>query len=43
MATTVLGQASIPEGTRVYAIGDVHGCFDELLTLNRAIDHELAG
>ena len=42
MMTTVLGQASVPEGTRVYAIGDVHGCLDELLALNEIIRAELA-
>ncbi|WP_156839915.1 metallophosphoesterase [Novosphingobium aquimarinum] len=31
---------SIPEGQRVYAIGDVHGCLDHALELARAIESD---
>jgi serine/threonine protein phosphatase 1 len=31
---------SIPEGQRVYAIGDVHGCLDQALELARAIESD---
>ena len=31
----------VPEGTRVYAIGDVHGCADLLASLAAAIDEEI--
>lgn len=40
MATT-LGEASIEEGTRVYAIGDVHGCLAELDDLLLRIGDDL--
>lgn len=42
-ANTVRGRTragSIPAGERVYAIGDVHGCFDQLLALARAIEDD---
>jgi serine/threonine protein phosphatase 1 len=32
-----------PEGVRVYAVGDVHGCLDELNQLLESIDKDLAG
>lgn len=32
---------SVPDGTRVYAVGDVHGCADELNRLLEAIDKDL--
>ena len=34
--------ASLPDGQRVYAIGDVHGCLDQLLTLHAAIAEDIA-
>jgi serine/threonine protein phosphatase 1 len=33
--------ASAPAQTRIYAIGDVHGCFDELLDLTQMISADL--
>ncbi|MGI9412268.1 MAG: metallophosphoesterase family protein [Hyphomicrobiales bacterium] len=37
-----LGEAALPEGLRVYAIGDVHGCLDRLKQLHDAIDADTA-
>jgi serine/threonine protein phosphatase 1 len=37
-----LGDATIPEGLRVYAIGDVHGCDDRLAEAHRKIADDLA-
>ncbi len=34
--------ASLPEGERVYAVGDVHGCLDRLRALHRLIARDLA-
>lgn len=34
--------ASLPSGRRVYAIGDVHGCLDQLQALHAMIAHDLA-
>ncbi|HJS86337.1 MAG TPA: metallophosphoesterase family protein [Acetobacteraceae bacterium] len=34
--------ASLPRGQRVYAIGDVHGCLDELRALHRAVAQDIA-
>ena len=31
------GKAMLPEGTRIYAIGDIHGCVDQLEQLLKAI------
>lgn len=33
---------AVPEGLRVYAIGDVHGCFDLLVEMQRKIADDLA-
>ena len=32
-----LENARVPEGTRVYAIGDIHGCVEHLYTLHWTI------
>ena len=37
-----LGDATLPEGLRVYAIGDIHGCLDRLRHLHDAIDADMA-
>ncbi len=34
--------ASLPDGRRVYAIGDIHGCAERLFALHRAIAADLA-
>ena len=38
---TSLPRHAVPAGTRVYAVGDVHGCADELNRLLDAIDQDL--
>ena len=38
----VTAPASVPPGTRVYAIGDVHGCLKRLVALHYAIAADLA-
>jgi serine/threonine protein phosphatase 1 len=37
-----LTDARAPEGIRIYAIGDVHGCVDALKDLHRSIEADLA-
>ncbi len=37
-----LADARAPDGMRLYAIGDVHGCLDALSTLHRQIEADLA-
>lgn len=32
--------ASVPEGERIYAIGDIHGCFAQFQRLAEAIEHD---
>jgi len=39
--TVSLDDARAPEGMRIYAIGDVHGCADHLARLYDMIDAEL--
>ncbi|HEX5327875.1 MAG TPA: metallophosphoesterase, partial [Acetobacteraceae bacterium] len=34
--------AVLPSGTRVYAVGDVHGCLDRLVAIHAAIAEDLA-
>ncbi len=34
--------ARVPEATRVYAIGDIHGCVDQLQAMHRAILQDVA-
>ena len=42
MITPTLAPALLPEGLRVYAVGDVHGCADRLRALHQAIARDLA-
>jgi len=35
--------ARVPDATRVYAIGDIHGCVDQLRALHQAILQDVAG
>ncbi len=42
MITPSLAPASLPDGLRVYAVGDVHGCSDRLRALHRDIARDLA-
>lgn len=37
----VIGEASVPKGTRVYAIGDIHGCLEELNLVFEKIERDL--
>ena len=43
MVTNSLPAPRLPEGRRVYAIGDIHGCDDRLAALHDAIVADLAG
>jgi serine/threonine protein phosphatase 1 len=36
-----LAPAALPPGERVYAVGDVHGCLDQLEAMHRAIGEDL--
>lgn len=38
-----LSEAKIPDGLRIYAIGDVHGCREQLAGLHRRIREDLRG
>lgn len=42
MVTQTLAPATIPPDERIYAIGDVHGCLDELCEMHRRIAADLA-
>ncbi len=42
VSTGLLAPATLPPGQRVYAIGDVHGCLDRLVTLHERIARDLA-
>ncbi|HTW28033.1 MAG TPA: metallophosphoesterase family protein [Acetobacteraceae bacterium] len=42
MVTHALAPARLPEGRRVYAVGDVHGCADRLVRIHAAIAADLA-
>ncbi len=42
MITEQLAPAALPAGQRVYAVGDVHGCDDQLAALHAAIAADLA-
>ena len=41
-AHTVVGQAAVPDGVRVYAIGDIHGQAKLLDSLHQMIGDDLA-
>ena len=41
-APTAASNACVPEGTRVYAIGDIHGCAHLLDRMCKLIEHDLA-
>ena len=41
MVTPALAPASLPPGQRIYAVGDVHGCTDQLDAMHRAIAGDL--
>ena len=41
MLELVSAPASLPPGRRVYAIGDIHGCADQLATLHARIADDL--
>lgn len=41
LSTVRLGEACTPEHTRLYAIGDVHGCLDQLQILNAIIENDM--
>ena len=42
MITPRLAPASLPDGLRIYAVGDVHGCSGRLRALHREIARDLA-
>lgn len=42
MMTPTFAPAALPDGLRVYAIGDVHGCADRLRALHRQVARDLA-
>ena len=42
MVDFVTAPAQLPPGQRVYAVGDVHGCIDQLTALHQAITDDLA-
>lgn len=42
MITPTLAPAALPDGMRVYAVGDVHGCSEHLRALHGAIARDLA-
>jgi len=42
MVDLVPAPATLPPGQRVYAVGDVHGCLDRLVTMHELIAEDLA-
>lgn len=42
MVDFITAPASLPPGHRIYAIGDIHGCIDQLMALHKAIARDLA-
>ncbi len=42
MVESTLAPGRLPEGQRIYAVGDVHGCLDRLEVLHRAIAADIA-
>jgi len=41
-AAAIPAPATVPTGTRVYAIGDIHGCLEKLVSLHYAVAKDLA-
>jgi serine/threonine protein phosphatase 1 len=42
MIEFITAPAALPQGQRVYAIGDIHGCIDQLQALHQAVAQDLA-
>ncbi|WP_428486267.1 metallophosphoesterase family protein [Rhodopila sp.] len=42
MIELLAAPATLPPGQRIYAIGDIHGCLDRLVTLHEMITEDLA-
>jgi serine/threonine protein phosphatase 1 len=42
MIEFIAAPAALPPGQRVYAIGDIHGCLDQLQALHQAVAQDLA-
>ncbi len=42
MIEFIAAPAALPDGQRVYAVGDIHGCIEQLRALHQAIAHDLA-
>lgn len=42
MIEFIAAPAALPQGQRVYAIGDIHGCLDQLQALHQAVAQDLA-
>jgi serine/threonine protein phosphatase 1 len=42
MIELIAAPATLPQGERVYAVGDIHGCLDRLVTLHEIIAEDIA-